>query len=233
MFGKLVAGWLVVVVLAVAASGERPPLSARMEAIRQKFKRQSQPSRQPKPGRRVVLQPNARIMKPKDNRTRTSRSVAPKVQSNMPRVPQTQHSIQTKKPQDKVDLNREPFQSHWHNKQEIVTLIEEAFGEIGSRHKNGLPQSGDMKDFVLRTLNPDNKKISAEENNLVDAAVKFMREEEGLQTDTVSLHHGFLTRGAPLKFFRKLARDLSSMRQQQTQSPSHSVQNASPKRREL
>lgn len=62
--------------------------------------------------------------------------------------------------------------------------------------------------FFHRALNPMDDIIDDAEYNLLTEASHQLREEQGILDDDQILHRGFLARGHPLRYMRKLAHEM-------------------------
>lgn len=60
--------------------------------------------------------------------------------------------------------------------------------------------------FLLKTLNPLDEKIDAEDEQILRVAVTDLRRQQGLIDDEQILYRGFIARGMPLRFLQSLAR---------------------------
>ena len=212
-------------VILLACVGAKPvTVASRLTALKAKMKSRgavgAKPTggRQPKPGRRAVPKMAGQQARqiPK-SRPITASKAGRKAKSKNP-------SSET----------RDPFQPHWHEHSAIKELLDEAYDEVGQRNADGKPRSGDIGDLVLAALNPDGLEVFDEERSIIDEEVKALREEEGLQGDDVTLHHGYLTRGQPFAFFQTVARKLSACRQKRrAAAPSSSKQRSAAPRTDL
>jgi hypothetical protein len=62
--------------------------------------------------------------------------------------------------------------------------------------------------FLLKTLNPLDEEIDAEDEEILQDAVARLRKEQGLVDDEQVLYRGFIARGMPLRFLQGLAHDM-------------------------
>ena len=58
---------------------------------------------------------------------------------------------------------------------------------------------------MYATLNPDGDTVHPEEDERIRAAAEEVCQHQGLVDDQVPVYNGFITRGSPLEYMRRLA----------------------------
>lgn len=107
---------------------------------------------------------------------------------------------------------RRAFQAHWPEKDALLPLLNWAHGLLSAR-RNRTVAARDLGELVLTALNPDGHAVvHPEERAIVAGEVAALRAEEGLEQDGMPLHHGYLMRGAPLRWLQHLGRLLAEHR---------------------
>ena len=107
---------------------------------------------------------------------------------------------------------RRAFQAHWPEKDALLPLLNWAHGLLSAR-RNSTVAARDLGELVLTALNPDGHGVvHPEERAIVAGEVAALRAEEGLEQDGMPLHHGYLMRGAPLRWLQRLGRLLAEHR---------------------
>lgn len=69
---------------------------------------------------------------------------------------------------------------------------------------------------MYATLNPEGDTVHPEEDEHIRAAAEELCQHQGLSDENTPVHNGFITRGSPLQYMRRLAVEMHHKRRRLT-----------------
>ncbi|TMW64184.1 hypothetical protein Poli38472_012806 [Pythium oligandrum] len=108
------------------------------------------------------------------------------------------------------DLELIAFNIEFADTKVLSKLLDWAYDQavVDAGRTDGFMRAEDLPHLLYHSLNPSNHDIDVEDYMLLSEASEALRTEQGLLDDDVIVHRGFIGRGSPLRFLRRLAHDM-------------------------
>ncbi|KAG7382444.1 hypothetical protein PHYBOEH_010478 [Phytophthora boehmeriae] len=106
-----------------------------------------------------------------------------------------------------TDVELIAFNAEFANEEVLDKIIDWSYDQVAamSSHRDNFIHVDDLYQFLLKTLNPLDEEIAAEDEDILNEAVAELRKQQGLEDDSMVVYRGFIARGMPLRFLQSLA----------------------------
>ncbi|KAG7380620.1 hypothetical protein PHYPSEUDO_007014 [Phytophthora pseudosyringae] len=109
-----------------------------------------------------------------------------------------------------TDVELVAFNAEYANEEVLDKIIDWSYDQVAdtSRYRDNYIHVEDLYQFLLKTLNPLDEEIDAEDERILTDAVTELRRQQGLVDEEQIVYRGFIARGMPLRFLQSLAHDM-------------------------
>ncbi|KAG1710659.1 hypothetical protein DVH05_013384 [Phytophthora capsici] len=109
-----------------------------------------------------------------------------------------------------TDVELIAFNPEYANEEILDKIIDWSYDQVAemSRYRDNFIHVEDLYQFLLKTLNPLDEEIDAEDVQILEDAVTELRKQQGLVDDEQIVYRGFIARGMPLRFLQSLAHEM-------------------------
>ncbi|KAF4044835.1 hypothetical protein GN244_ATG02748 [Phytophthora infestans] len=109
-----------------------------------------------------------------------------------------------------TDVELIAFNAEYANAEVLDKIIDWSYDQVAdtSRYRDNYIHVEDLYQFLLKTLNPLDEEIDADDEQILTDAVTELRRQQGLVDDEQILYRGFIARGMPLRFLQSLAHEM-------------------------
>ncbi|KAL3671308.1 hypothetical protein V7S43_003239 [Phytophthora oleae] len=109
-----------------------------------------------------------------------------------------------------TDVELVAFNPEYANEEILDKIIDWSYDQVAgmSRYRDNFIHVEDLYQFLLKTLNPLDEEIDAEDEQILEEAVTELRKQQGLVDDEQIVYRGFIARGMPLRFLQSLAHEM-------------------------
>ncbi|ETK92813.1 hypothetical protein F441_04013 [Phytophthora nicotianae CJ01A1] len=109
-----------------------------------------------------------------------------------------------------TDVDLIAFNAEYANEEVLDKIIDWSYDQVAdmSRYRDNYIHVEDLYQFLLKTLNPLDEEIDADDEQILTDAVTELRRQQGLVDDEQILYRGFIARGMPLRFLQSLAQEM-------------------------
>lgn len=106
-----------------------------------------------------------------------------------------------------------------HIKENLEERMHTAYEDLAQHLDGGVLRVKDLHHFIHHSLNPSNSTLHTKEHSMIEVMVTQLCEQEGMNDQGMTLHHGFLTRGSPFSTIQSFIQKLHIQRKQLSGGP--------------